>query len=164
MSIAVYPGTFDPVTYGHIDIIRRASAAFDSLVVGVLKNYTKTPMFSVPERVEMIGELISDLPNVSVTSFEGLVVDFCRDCGARVIIRGVRSYADYEYEQIMAQTNRRLMPEVETMFLTTSPEYSYVSSSAVRELAAFKGDFSAFVPDSIRDRIYKKIMEEKNER
>lgn len=162
MSIAVYPGTFDPVTYGHIDMIRRASAAFDNLVVGVLRNYTKKPLFDIPERVEMLQEVTKDLPNVKVTAFEGLVVDFCRQENANIIIRGVRSFADFEYETIMAQTNRQIAPGIDTMFLTTSPEYSYVMSSSVRELIAFNGDITAFVPESVKERIYKKLS--KNEK
>jgi pantetheine-phosphate adenylyltransferase len=156
MSIAVYPGTFDPVTYGHIDIIRRAAAIFDTVVVGVLRNYTKKPFFDIPERIDMIREVTSGIPNVKVTSFEGLVVDFCQEEGATVIVRGIRSFADFEYEQIMAQTNRKLAPDVDTMFFTTSPEYSFVSSSSVRELALFDGDITAFVPEPVRMRICKK--------
>lgn len=157
MSIAVYPGTFDPVTNGHIDIIRRASAAFDKLVVGVLNNYTKTPLFDVGERIEMLREATRGLPNIAITSFGGLVVDFCETVGANVIVRGIRSCSDFEYELIMAQTNRQLKPGIETMFLTASPEYSYVSSSSVRELIAFNGDITAFVPDYIRERINQKV-------
>ena len=159
MSIAVYPGTFDPVTYGHIDIIQRTAAIFDNVIVGVLRNYTKTPLFDIPERIDMLQEVTIHLPNVKVTTFEGLVVDFCKEQNANVIIRGVRSFADFEFETIMAQTNRKLSPRIDTMFLTTSPEYSYVSSSSVRELITFNGDFSTFVPDSIQKRIYKKMSE-----
>ena len=164
MSIAVYPGSFDPVTYGHIDMIRRASAAFDKLIVGVLTNYTKKPLFDLEERLEMLREVTSGLPNVEITAFDGLVVDFCEKTGAGVIVRGIRSGADFDYELVMAQTNRKLNPRVDTFFLTTSPEYSFVSSSSVRELLAFHGDITAFVPDQIRLRIYNKIMEDKNER
>ena len=160
MAIAVYPGTFDPVTYGHIDIIRRAAANFDSLVIGVLRNYTKKPLFDIPERVEMLKEVTADLPGVKVTSFEGLVVDFCKKENASVIIRGVRSFADFEFEMIMAQTNRKLDPRIDTMFLTTSPEYSFVSSSSVKELITFDGDITAFVPESVRKKIYEKLKEE----
>lgn len=163
MSIAVYPGSFDPVTYGHIDMIRRAAAAFDSLVIGVLINYTKKPLFDIPERIEMLKEVTADLPNVKITSFEGLVVDFCKQQKAKTIIRGVRSFSDFEFEMIMAQTNRKLDPEIDTFFLTTSPEYSYVSSSSVRELLTFDGDITAFVPESVKKRIYKKL-EDKTEK
>jgi pantetheine-phosphate adenylyltransferase len=157
MSIAVYPGTFDPVTYGHIDMIHRAAAAFDSLVIGILRNYTKKPLFDIPERIDMLCEVTKGLPNVKVRAFEGLVVDFCKEEGANVIVRGIRSFADFEFEQIMAQTNRKLDPTIDTMFLTTSPEYSYVSSSSVRELVIFNGDITAFVPESVQKRIYDKI-------
>ena len=157
LRIAVYPGTFDPVTYGHIDIIRRAAAVFDTLVVGVLKNYSKNPLFDIPERVDMLREVTKDMPGVRITSFEGLVIDFCKEQGAAVIIRGIRSFSDFEFEQLMAQTNRKLSPGVETMFLTTSPEYSYVSSSSVRELITFDGDISAFVPDAVKERIRRKV-------
>lgn len=164
MSSAVYPGSFDPVTYGHIDMIRRGCAAFDKLTVGVLKNYTKKPLFELSERIDMLKEVTKDLSNVSITSFDGLVVDFCEACEADVILRGIRSVTDFEYELIMAQTNKKLKPSIETLFMTTRPEYSYVSSSSVRELIAFDGDISSFVPDYIRENIYNKLMEEKNER
>ena len=159
MSIAVYPGTFDPVTYGHIDMIRRAGAIFDRVIIGVLKNYTKNPLFDLDERMEMLHEVTRDLSNITITTFDGLVVDFCKKEGANVIVRGIRSFSDFEYELTMAHTNRQLKPEADTVFLATSPEYSYVSSSSVRELIAFDGDISAFVPDAIRDRIYKKIRD-----
>jgi len=159
MSIAVYPGTFDPVTYGHIDMIRRAGAIFDRVIIGVLKNYTKNPLFDLNERMEMLHEVTRGLSNITISTFDGLVVDFCKKEGADVIVRGIRSFSDFEYELTMAHTNRQLKPEVDTVFLTTCPEYSYVSSSSVRELIAFDGDITAFVPDAIRDRIYKKVRD-----
>jgi len=159
MSIAVYPGTFDPVTYGHIDMIRRAGAIFDRVIIGVLKNYTKNPLFDLNERMEMLHEVTRGLSNITISTFDGLVVDFCKKEGADVIVRGIRSFSDFEYELTMAHTNRQLKSEADTVFLATSPEYSYVSSSSVRELIAFDGDISAFVPDAIRDRIYKKIRD-----
>jgi len=159
MSIAVYPGTFDPVTYGHIDMIRRAGAIFDRVIIGVLKNYTKNPLFDLNERMEMLHEVTRGLSNITISTFDGLVVDFCKKEGADVIVRGIRSFSDFEYELTMAHTNRQLKPEVDTVFLATCPEYSYVSSSSVRELIAFDGDITAFVPDAIRDRIYKKVRD-----
>lgn len=157
MSIAVYSGSFDPVTYGHIDLIRRASVTFDTLIVGILRNYTKKSLFDLPERIDMLKEATKDLPNVRIEAFEGLMVDFCKEKGASVIVRGIRSFSDFEYEQIMAHTNRKLDPKVDTMFLMASPEYSYISSSSVRELLEFDGDISAFVPDFVRERIYEKV-------
>ncbi|MBQ9155401.1 MAG: pantetheine-phosphate adenylyltransferase [Eubacterium sp.] len=153
MRIAVYPGSFDPVTYGHIDLIRRGAAVFDKLVIGVLRNYVKKPLFELEERVEMLHQVTRDIPNTEITTFSGLVVDFCHQQKACAVLRGVRSFSDFEYELVMAQTNRKLAEDVETIFLTTSPEYSYVSSSSVRELIAFNGDITAFVPDYIRERI-----------
>ena len=129
MRRAVYPGSFDPVTYGHLDIIRRAASIFDEVVIGVLRNSQKTPLFSVEERVKILKEVTTDIPNVVVRSFEGLSVNFVRDCDAQVIIRGLRAMTDFENELHMAQTNKVLMPEIDTMFLVTSLNYAYLSST-----------------------------------
>ena len=134
---AVYPGTFDPATYGHLDIIRRASLQFDEVVVAVLRNSAKTPLFSTDERVKILNDATKDIPNVKVGMFEGLSVDYVKKCGAQVIIRGLRAITDFENELQMAQTNRVLEPEIDTMFLTTSLEYAYLSSTTVREIALF---------------------------
>ena len=146
MRRAVYPGSFDPVTYGHLDIITRASEQFDELIVGVLRNSSKTPLFSVNERVKILKEVTKKLGNVRIESFEGLSVNFVRDCGAKVIVRGLRAITDFEYELQMAQTNRIMAPDIDTMFLTTSLEYAYLSSTTVKEVAAFGEDVSKFVP------------------
>ena len=139
---AVYPGTFDPITLGHIDIIKRASKIVDELIVGVLNNNSKTPLFSPEERVEMIKEAVADMPNVKVLAFDGLLVDFAKQQKALFVIRGLRAVTDFEYEFQMAQSNRIIDRDVDTVFLTTSNAYSYISSSTVRELASFGGDIS----------------------
>ena len=128
MRIAVYPGSFDPITYGHLDIIRRASEVFDKVIVGVLKNQTKTPLFDFEERVDMIREVVKDYPNVEVVSFQGLLIEFTKKMHADVIVRGIRAVSDFEYELMMAQTNKQLHPDVETMFFATSAKYSFLSS------------------------------------
>ena len=137
MITAVYPGSFDPATYGHLDIIKRASISFDRVIVGVLHNSAKSPLFSVEERVRILNEAIKDLPNVEIVAFSGLSVDFARQCKAKVIIRGLRAITDFEYELQMAQTNRVLAPDVDTMFLTTSLEYAYLSSTTVKEAVSY---------------------------
>ena len=157
MKVAIYPGSFDPVTFGHLDVIRRAASMFDELTVSVLNNTQKTPLFSVEERVRILNEAIKDLPNVEIVAFSGLSVDFARQCKAKVIIRGLRAITDFEYELQMAQTNRVLAPDVDTMFLTTSLEYAYLSSTTVKEVAAFGGDISKFVPGFVMDEVHKKL-------
>lgn len=149
MVTAVYPGSFDPATYGHLDIIRRASVSFDRVVVGVLHNSAKSPLFSVEERVNILENITKDVSNVKITSFSGLSVNFARSCNAKVIIRGLRAITDFEYELQMAQTNRVLAPDIDTVFLTTSLEYAYVSSTIMKEVARFDGDLSKFAPPEI---------------
>ena len=150
---AVYPGTFDPVTLGHIDIIERASKLVDELIVGVLVNKNKVPLFTSEERVEMIKDSISHIPNVKVMAFDGLLVDFAKQNRASFVIRGLRAVTDFEYEFQMSQANRIIDPEVDTIFLTTSTKYSYISSSTVRELASFGGDISKFVTKKVSSKI-----------
>ena len=157
MTTAVYPGTFDPVTFGHLDIIRRASQLYDKLIIGVLHNSEKTPLFSVQERVNILTKATEDIANVEVCSFEGLSVDFARNVGAKVIVRGLRLITDFEYELQMAQTNRKLAPDVDTTFLYTSLQYSYLSSTTVKEVARFGGDIREFVPGFIVDEIRNKL-------
>ena len=157
MKIAVYPGSFDPATYGHLDVIRRAAVSFDKVIVGVLHNSSKSPLFSVQERVNILEKAVQDIPNVEVKAFEGLSVNFARENHAQVIIRGLRAVTDFEYELQMAQTNHKLEPSVETVFLTTSLEYSYLSSTIVKEVAFYHGDISKFVPDVVRERIREKM-------
>ena len=159
MITAVYPGSFDPVTYGHMDIIERAAKLTDRLVIGVLKNNTKTPLFSSDERVNMLKKVTASLPNVTVRSFEGLSVDFARKEGAAAIVRGLRAVTDFEYELQLAQTNRALAPGVDTIFLTTNLKYSYLSSSTVKEIAFFGGDISGFVHPEIAAMVREKIKE-----
>ncbi len=161
MRIGIYPGSFDPVTLGHLDIIERASRMVDRLVIGVLVNGAKSPMFTTEERVELIKKVTKDMPNVVVEANDGLLVDFAESRGANVIIRGLRAVTDFEYELQIAQTNHKLNPNVDTAFLTTSVEYSYVSSSIVREIASYGGDISQFVPECIVDEIYKKAGRKK---
>lgn len=156
MKSAIYPGSFDPVTYGHIDIIRRAADIFDHLTVSVLNNKVKTPLFSVEERVNILREVTKDIRNVSVESYEGLLVEYCKQNNAGVIIRGLRAITDFEYELQLAQTNRKLGDDVDTIFLTTSLEYAYLSSSTVKEVASFGGDISKFVPPFIAEKVYEK--------
>lgn len=157
MRKAIYPGSFDPLTMGHMDLIRRAAANFDELTVAVLNNHEKSPLFSVEERVNMIKEAVSELPNVKVDSFSGFLVDYAMAHDIQVSIRGLRTPSDFEYELPTAQFNRILSKgAVETYFLATSLEYAHLSSSAVREVAKFKGDIAGLVPDCILDEIYKK--------
>ena len=157
MLRAIYPGSFDPVTYGHIDIIKRSAKMVDKLIIGVLSNSSKTPLFSVEERVKMLKEVTKDIPNVEVTSFAGLLIDFADACNAKIIVRGLRAVTDFEYELQMAQTNHKLAEDIETVFLTTSLEYSYLSSTIVKEVAAFGGDISQFVPEHVEEKIKSKI-------
>lgn len=157
MSKAVYPGSFDPVTYGHLDIISRAAKSFDHVVVGVFSNSKKTALFSKEERVNILEKVTEDIPNVTVRAFDGFSVDLARECGASVIVRGLRAITDFEYELQMAQINRILAHDVDTMFLTTSLEYAYLSSSSVKEVASLDGDISKFVPKLVADAIHRKM-------
>ena len=131
MTRAIYPGSFDPVTYGHLDIIKRSAEMVDELVVGVLNNKAKTPLFSVEERVKMLEEVTKDIPNVKIIPFEGLLVDFAHKLNAKIVIRGLRAITDFEYELQMSQTNHKIEPEIETLFLTTSLEFSFLSSTTI---------------------------------
>ena len=157
MSRAIYPGSFDPVTNGHLDIIRRASKIFDEVVVGILNNPEKSPLFSVEERVKMLEEITKDLPNVKIDSFSGLLIDYTKKHHIHVSVRGIRGVSDLEYEMQTAAYNSQLSnDELETVFLATSPEYSYISSSGVRQVAGFHGELSPYVPESIAKLIKEK--------
>lgn len=150
MNIAVYPGSFDPCTNGHLDIIKRASKIFDKVIVAVLSNSEKTSLFSAEERVEFIKKAARDVPNIEIISFSGLLVDFLKSCGAQIVIRGLRAVSDFEYEFQMALTNRKLCTEFETLFIPTSAEYMFLSSSIVKEIASYGGDLTGLVhPDLI---------------
>ena len=161
MLRAIYPGSFDPVTNGHIDIIKRAAAISDELIVGVLQNKANTPLFSVEERVIMLREVTKNLKNVKIVTFEGLLIDFAAQMDAKVIIRGLRAITDFEYELQMSQTNRKLNADIETLFLTTSLEYSFLSSTTVKEVASFGGDISQFVPEFVAEKVTEKIKEKR---
>ncbi len=157
MRIGVYPGSFDPVTNGHVDVIERASRLFDKLIVGVLVNTNKTPLFTVEERITFIKESCSHLDNVEVDSFSGLLIDFVRHKNANTIIRGLRAVSDFEYEFQMALMNRKLNPYIETVFMMTSSKYSYLSSSLIREVAKFGGCINGLIPSVVEKEIYKKL-------
>jgi pantetheine-phosphate adenylyltransferase len=156
MKSAIYPGSFDPVTLGHLDIIKRSAGLTDYLIVAVLNNSSKTPLFSVDERVNMLKDATKDLTNVEVISFSGLLVDFAGQHDCNVIIRGLRAVTDFEYELAMSQTNRVVNPDIDTIFLNTSLKYAYLSSSTVKEVAKYGGDVSKFVPENVIEPIYKK--------
>ena len=157
MKRAVYPGSFDPVTYGHLDVIKRASEMFDVLIVSVLNNKMKNPLFSVEERVKILKEATKDIPNVQVDSFSGLLIDYAAEKDIHVAVRGLRAITDFEYELQIAQTNRKLSQgALDTVFLTTSLEYAYLSSSSVKEIASFGGDISECVPDFVADMMREK--------
>ena len=159
-KVGIYPGSFDPVTLGHLDIIERSSKMFDKLIVGVLHNPNKKALFSADERVKMIRSVTGHLCNVEVTSFEGLSVDFARSVGAHVLVRGLRAVTDFEYELQMAQTNHAMCPEIDTIFLTTNLRYAYLSSSIVKEVAYVDGNIEMFVPAAILPLVKEKLMEE----
>lgn len=153
MRTAIFPGSFDPVTNGHMDLIRRSAGLFDNLVIGVLVNIGKTPLFSVEERVKMLQELTGDLENVSVKSFQGLLVDFVAQEKAEVIVRGLRTAQDFEYELPLAQANYKLNEKADTIFLATAPEHSYISSSGVKEIFRFGGEIQGMVPQLVQERL-----------
>ncbi len=161
MVTAVYPGTFDPLTRGHEDLVRRASGLFDQLIVGIADSKAKRPFFSLDERLDIAREVLGHYPNVKVEGFAGLLKDFVREHDARVIVRGLRAVSDFEYEFQMAGMNRYLLPDVETMFLTPSDQYQFISGSIVREIAVLGGDVSKFVFPSVEQWLNKKIAEQK---
>lgn len=161
MIKAVYPGSFDPVTYGHLDIIERAARVVDQVIVAVLVNSSKKPLFTIDERVRMLQETTKKFENVTIDTFQGLTVDFAREAGAKVMIRGLRAVSDFESEMQIAQTNHSLNPDIDTMFFTTSLEYAFLSSTIVREVASYGSDISEMVPDYVGRMLHEKYRNEK---
>ncbi len=157
MQAAIYPGTFDPLTLGHLDVIERASRIFDRLIVAVGVNASKKPLFSTEERMAMVREVVKDMANVEVDSFSGLLVDYCRNKHVYALIRGLRAFSDFEYEFQMALTNRKLAPEVETIFLMPKETHSYLSSSMVRRIAEMGGNIENFVPPPVRRALERQV-------
>jgi pantetheine-phosphate adenylyltransferase len=151
--VAVYPGSFDPVTKGHLDLIQRCAPLVDHLIVAVLRNEHKDPLFSAEERVAMLGEVTAEFGNLEIDSFDGLLMDYARKRGARLVLRGIRAISDYEYELQMALMNRRLAPEVETMFMMAGEAYSFISSRLVKEVIGLGGNISGLVPPPVEDRL-----------
>jgi pantetheine-phosphate adenylyltransferase len=157
--IAIYPGSFDPITNGHLDLIQRGSRMFDRLVVSILRNDSKEPLFSVEERVEMLQEVVQVYPNVTVDSFEGLLVEHAAVRSASVLLRGIRAISDYEYELQMALMNRRLRPDIETVFLMANEVYSFISSRLVKEVFGLGGNISGLVPASVEERLRRRMAD-----
>ena len=159
MIKAVYPGSFDPVTYGHLDIIKRASKVVDEVVVAVLVNSSKQPLFTIEERVKMLRETTKPFPNVTIETFQGLTVEFARSVGAKVMVRGLRAVSDFESEMQIAQTNHNLNPDIDTVFFTTSLEYAFLSSTIVREVASYGSDVSDMVPAVVAEKLARKSQD-----
>jgi len=162
MKTAVYPGSFDPVTNGHLDVIERTAKIFDKVYVAILKNDSKSPLFSVEERIELIKRVTNHINNIEIISFDGLLVDFVKVTGSNVIIKGLRAMSDFEYEFQMALTNKKLEPNIETLFLTTSANNQFLSSSIVKEVAKYHAKLDGLVPEQIQQDIYNKIKEKNN--
>ncbi|WNR46603.1 pantetheine-phosphate adenylyltransferase [Paenibacillus roseipurpureus] len=156
ITVAVYPGSFDPVTYGHLDIIHRAAKVFDKLIVAVLNNTSKNALFSLEERMELLRKVTADLPNVEIDGFRDLMVNYMKARNVRLIVRGLRAVSDFEYELQMASTNHKLNPDVETFFMTSKPQFSYLSSSIVKEIAKFHGPVEDLVPAEVEEELRKK--------
>ena len=160
MKTIVYPGTFDPITNGHIDLVERASRLFDKIVLGIATSQRKGPLFDIDERIKLASDALSHVPNVEILGFDYLLVNFVKDCKADAIMRGLRAVSDFEYEFQMAGMNRYLMPDVETLFLTPSDQYQFISGSIVREIAALGGDVSKFVFPSVEDWLKRKLEDQ----
>jgi pantetheine-phosphate adenylyltransferase len=157
--VAIYPGSFDPITNGHLDLIQRGSRMFDRLIVAILRNDSKQPLFSVEERMEMLLEVVHEYPNVVVDSFDGLLVDYAAGHSATVLLRGIRAISDYEYELQMALMNRRLRPEIETVFMMANEAYSFISSRLVKEVFGLGGSISGLVPPCVETRLQRRMFE-----
>jgi pantetheine-phosphate adenylyltransferase len=162
LNIGIYPGSFDPITYGHLDIIQRSSKLFDRLIVAVLSNPQKKPLFTVDDRIEMIRQSVNNVPNIEIDSFSGLLIDFARLKQARVIIKGLRAVSDFEYELQMALMNKKLDERIETIFIMTSSKYSYLSSSIVKEVSSFGGCVASLVPPFVEERLKQKLVSKKS--
>ena len=158
MKTNVYPGTFDPITNGHIDLIERASKLFDKLIVGIASNQKKSPLFDIDERIALATESLQHLPNVEIKGFDYLLVNFVKDCGGVAVMRGLRAVSDFEYEFQLANMNRALSPEIESIFLTPAEKFSYISSSLVREISSLDGDVTKFVPTNVANALLKKFQ------
>ena len=158
MKTIVYPGTFDPITNGHIDLVERASKLFGKVVIGIASNRQKSPLFTIEERIQLAKECLKHIPNVEIYGFNSLLVDFVEQCNADAIMRGLRAVSDFEYEFQMANMNRALSPEIESIFLTPSEKFSYISSSLVREISSLKGDVSQFVPANVAEALADKLQ------
>ena len=158
MPNVVYPGSFDPISHGHIDLVERGLKVFSELTVAVAHNEGKGPLFTMAERVEMVREVLRDVPNVKIDSYDGMTVDYVRSAGASMILRGIRTISDFEYEFQMALTNRHFADDVEMVFMMTSSKYSYLSSHFIKEIAALGGDVSAFVPPFVEERLKEKLL------
>ncbi|MBE7020799.1 MAG: pantetheine-phosphate adenylyltransferase [Ruminococcaceae bacterium] len=164
MSSAIYPGSFDPVTNGHLDIIERTAAIFDKVTVAILINSSKTPTFTVEERIDMLKKATAHIPNVEIEFFDGLLVDFVRSKNANVIIKGLRAVSDFEYEFQMAMLNKSVAPDIETLFMMTGNKYSYLSSSIVKELGRLGAPVDEFVPQAIMDNVTEKLRKDRKEK
>ena len=158
MKTIVYPGTFDPITNGHIDLIERASKLFDKIIVSIASSKKKSPLFTIEERISLATECLSHLPNVEIKGFDYLLVNFVKDCDADAVMRGLRAVSDFEYEFQLANMNRALSPDVESIFLTPAEKFSYISSSLVREISSLQGDVTKFVPANVADALVKKFQ------
>ena len=158
MKTIVYPGTFDPITNGHIDLIERASKLFDRIIVSIASSKKKSPLFTIEERISLATECLSHLPNVEIKGFDYLLVNFVKDCDADAVMRGLRAVSDFEYEFQLANMNRALSPDVESIFLTPAEKFSYISSSLVREISSLQGDVTKFVPPNVADALVKKFQ------
>lgn len=156
-TTVICPGSFDPVTLGHVDIIKRASKMFDKVIVAVLVNMSKKPSFSIEERIALLEQVLSDLPNVEIVGFQGLLADYAKERGAKAVVKGLRAMSDFEYEFQMALTNKKLNPDLDTVFLTSDSQYMYLSSSMVKQIASLGGDISYFVPEAIHAQVYERL-------
>ena len=158
MKTIVYPGTFDPITNGHIDLVERASRLFDKVVIGIASSQRKSPLFTIEERIKLASECLQHVPNVEIHGFDCLLVNFVSDCNADAIMRGLRAVSDFEYEFQLANMNRALSPEIESIFLTPSEKFSYISSSLVREISSLRGDVSQFVPSNVAKALAERLQ------